>query len=218
MSKALRYGKLIWSYDDEIDLKTHTRPYPIFTFQSLKINGVTRQPSFTDKTSLGLIKYQTTDRVSFKDAYTDWYRQRPSHDHDLSEGRSFLRWLQRHQKSIKWTPKDFKAHDYFLAKNAPHHDPNDEMAKGLSFSVSPVVVESRKVKLYLQDESVLNLISLPFGEDEDFLLLVQKYVKARFQWEEWKAPAPPFLDWVKAQAKRPLFKSGQLGLSLVTPV
>jgi hypothetical protein len=91
------------------------------------------------------------------------------------------------------------------------------MAEGLSFAIKPVEVAGRKIKLYLQDEAVLNLLNLPYGEDLDFIELVQEYVRLRFQWEAWRAPAPPFLDWVKAQAKRPVFQRGQLGFSLSGP-
>jgi hypothetical protein len=56
-------------------------------------------------------------------------------------------------------------------------------------------------------------MSLPFGEDHDFLELVKAYVAMRFVWEKWNAPAPTFLDWVKAQAKRPVFMQGQIGFN-----
>lgn len=213
MKNTLSYGRLKWSYGD-FDPDKPCRPSPLFTFSPVRINGKLKTPHFTDKITLALMKHKTTEKKFFRDLFVEWYCEGSWIDRDLGEGRSFYRWLQRSNQSIEFRPHDFKLHDYFTQSNAPKHDPNDEMAKGLSFAIRPVQVGERNVKLYLQDECMMNLLTMPFGEDEDFLELVKEYVLLRFQWEKWRAPAPPFLDWVKARAKRPVFSSGQLGFCL----
>lgn len=213
MKNTLSYGRLKWSYED-FDLSKPCRPSPLFTFSPIRINGKLKTPHFTDKITLALLKHKTTGPKYFRDLYVDWYCENSWIDRDLGEGRAFYRWLQKSNQSIEFRPHDFKLHSYFTQENAPKHDPNDEMAKGLSFAIRPVKVGHRNVKLYLQDECMMNLLTMPFGEDEDFLELVKEYVNLRFQWEKWRAPAPPFLDWVKARAKRPVFSSGQLGFCL----
>lgn len=213
MKNTLSYGRLKWSYED-FDPEVPCRPSPLFIFNPIRINGKPKIPHFTDKVTLALLKYKTPSKKLFRELYIDWYCEGSWIDRDLGEGRAFFRWLQQSGHSIEWKPQDFKLHSYFTQKNAPKHSPDDELAKGLSFAIKPVDVGERKVKLYLQDECIMNLISMPFGEDKDFIELVKEYIKLRFQWEEWKAPAPTFIDWVKAQAKRPVFSSGQLGFCL----
>lgn len=213
MKQALNYGRISWTYDD-FDPKVPCRPSPFLKLQSIRVNGKLRHPSFTDKVTIQILKHKTQIKVSFLNAYKEWSSEDSWMDRDLGEGRSFLRWLQKNKKSILWKMTDFKLHSYFQDEDAPRHDPDDELAQDLSFAVRPVNVNGRKVKLYLQDEAVLNLLNLPYGEDQDFLELVKEYVKLRFQLDEWQAPAPPFLDWVKSQAKRPVFLGGQLGFNL----
>jgi hypothetical protein len=213
MKHALNYGRISWSYGD-FDPDSPCRPSPLITFNPIRLNGKLKYPNFSDRTSLLLLKLKTPGTLSFREAYEQWWKDGPSLDRELGEGRAFLRWLQRKQMSIKWSKKDFNLHSYFLQEDSPKHFAGDEMARGLSFAVKPVEVNKRKVILYLKDEDVLNLINMPYGLDEDFLLLVKNYVKMRFQWEEWQAPSPPFLDWMKAQARRPAFSRGQLGFCL----
>jgi hypothetical protein len=213
MKQSLSYGKISWAYDD-IQTDVSGRPTPLLQFSPVRVNGKLRYPSFSDKVSLSLLKIKTSSKIFYRDAYREWFTQDYMRDRELGEGRSFLRWLQKSHKSIDWRPQDFKLHDYFTDELAPKHALGDEMAQGLSFAIKPVEVGGRKVKLYLQDEAVLNLLNMPYGEDLDFIELVQEYVRLRFQWETWRAPAPPFLDWVKAQAKRPVFQRGQLGFAL----
>lgn len=213
MKQTLNYGRISWAYDD-FDPEVPVRPSPFLTFRPVRINGRMRHPSFSDKVCLQLLKHKTENQFPFSEVYKDWIAEGACFDHDLGEGRSFFRWLQKTKKSIAWKLADLKLHPYFTDENAPKHDPDDELAEDLSFAVKPVEVNGRKVKLYLQDEAVLNLINMPYGEDEDFLDLVREYIELRFQLAEWKAPAPPFLDWVKSQAKRPVFVGGQLGLNL----
>lgn len=213
MKNTLSYGRLKWSYGD-FDPSKPCRPSPLFTFAPIRINGKLRTPHFTDKITLALLKHKTEEKKFFRDLYVDWYCGNSWIDRELGEGRAFYRWLQKSNLSIEFRPHDFQLHSYFTQANAPKHDENDEMAKGLSFAIRPVKVGNRNVKLYLQDECMMSLLTMPFGEDEDFLELVKEYVNLRFQWEKWRAPAPPFLDWVKARAKRPVFSSGQLGFCL----
>jgi hypothetical protein len=209
MKQRLNYGKISWSYDD--DTKGPCRPTPLISLSPIRINGKLKYPAITDRVALALLKHKTSKKLSYRNAYKEWFSDGSWLDRDLGEGRSFLRWLQKTGQSIDWKPHDFSLHSYFTDEWAPKHAPDDEMAQGLSFAIKPVEVSGRRVKLYLQDEAVLNLINMPYGEEHDFLELVKEYVKIRFQWEKWRAPAPPFLDWVKAQAKRPIFQSGQLG-------
>lgn len=212
MKQTLNYGKSSWSYEEDFDPKVPCRPSPFISFRPIRINGKQKYPAITDKVALLILKHKTEKQMSFREAYVEWFTEGSWTDRDLSEGRSFLKWLKSMNVSIKWQPHDFEMHSYFLRPESPKHDPDDEMAKDLSFAIKPVTVNGRRVKLYLQDEAVLGLISMPFGEDHDFLELVENYVALRFKWESWKAPAPTFLDWVKSQAKRPVFSVGQLGL------
>lgn len=210
MKQGLHYGRISWSYEDDCHPSAPDRLSPFVTFNPIRINNKLITPTFSDKIALKLFKYKTDNTCSFREAYKEWYLT-SFIDRDLGEGRSFLRWLYRQERSIKWRPNDFKLHPFFTAKDAPRHDENDEMAKGLSFAIRPVEVNKRKVKLYLTDDAVLNLISLPYGHDTDFIELVCEYVRLRFEWEKLKAPAPTFLDWVKAQVRRPVFMQGQIG-------
>lgn len=213
MKQTLNYGKITWSYDD-FDPKVHKAPTPLLKFTPLRIQGKLQTPVFSDRVTLMLLKHKTSSRLSFREAYLRWLLEGMQSHQDLGAGKAFLMWLKKTNQSIEWKPGDYKLHEFFNDKNAPKHDANDEMADGLSFAIKPVEVEGRKVKLYLQDEAVLNLINMAYGEEHDFIELVKAYVKMRFKWETWRAPAPPFLEWVKGQAKKPLFLSGQIGLSL----
>lgn len=210
--KGLNYGRITWAYDD-FDPKVPCRPSPLITFSPVRINGKLKYPAFSDRAALELMRYKTENKTPFKSAYKEWVLESSWIDRDLGEGRAFLRWLYRSDTSIEWQTTDFKLHSMFTSKNAPTHDPGDEMAKGLSFAIKPVHVNKRNVKLYLMDDAMLTLMSLPYGDDHDFLDLVKNYVAMRFEWEKWKAPAPTFLDWVKTQAKRPVFMQGQLGFN-----
>lgn len=211
MKQGLHYGRITWSYQEDFDPEIPCRPAPFITFSPVRINGKLKTPAFSDKISLEILKYKTDHKYSFRDVYKKWYLEGSWVDRDLGEGRAFLRWLKQSGYSVEWRGEDFKLHPYFISQKAPKHSPHDEMAKGLSFAVKPVEVHERKIKLYLMDEAILNLISLPYGEDTDFIELVMEYIKRRFEWEKWKAPAPTFIDWVKAGAKRPVFMVGQLG-------
>jgi hypothetical protein len=213
MEKSLSYGKFKWSYED-FDPAKPCRPLPLFSFSPIRINGKMTTPHFSDNIALALLKHQTDKKKYFHQLYSQWYCQGSWKEQDLGEGRSFYRWLRRSGNSIIFCPHEFKIHSYFSFEGAPKHQDHDEMAKGLAFAICPVKVKGRNIKLYLQDECVMNLLSLPYGEDEDFLELVKEYIYLRFQWEKWNAPAPMFLDWVKISAKRPVFRGGQLGFCL----
>ena len=211
MKQRLSYGRISWSYEDPSSSESLDSPTPLVQFSPIRINGKLRVPIISDRMTLALIKYKTQNQYPFRDLYREWFINDSFVERDLGEGRSFYRWLKLQEKSIAWKPTDIKLHPYFTDEHAPKHDPNDEMARDLSFAIKPVDVSNRKIKLYLQDEAVLGLIALNFGEEEDFIELVCSYIKMRFKWESWQAPAPTFIDWVKAQAKRPVFQKGQLG-------
>jgi hypothetical protein len=213
MKHTLSYGRITLAYED-FDPKVPCRPSPLFTFAPVRINGKLKHPIFTDKVAFSIIKYKALTPLTFREAYIRWYCEGAFTERDLGEGRAFYRWLYNHQSYIQWKPQDFKLHAYFTQGNAPKHDPGDELAHNHSFAIKPVEINKRKVKLYLEDAAILNLITMPYGEDDDFMNLVEEYVRARFQWEKWRAPAPTFLDWIKARGSRPVFSSGQLGLSL----
>ena len=110
---------------------------------------------------------------------------------------------------ILWKDGDFKTH--FLFEDGPGFDAMDELSRDHSFSILPVTVMGRVIKLYVEDEAMLALLSLDYGEEENFLSLVRRYIARRIQWEHWRAPAPTFHDWVKVEGKKPVFRSGQLG-------
>lgn len=200
---------------DEFDPSLYCRPNPIVTFAPLWVEGRKYTPSFGDRDTLTLLRRLTPKRVSFCRAYAGWRASGAVEEKELGEGRAFLRWLQKHSLAIEWKERDFKPHPYFTDLNAPKHDPQDEMARGLSFAVKPVTVIGRKVKLYVQDQDMMSLLSMSYGQEEDFLELVMSYVSQRFEWEAWRAPAPTFLNWLISHGKRPLFLPGQLGLSLI---
>lgn len=191
------------------------RPNPIVTFAPLWVNGKRFTPQFGDRHSLILLKRQTEKKVTFQRAYTGWRTADSKEELELGEGRAFLRWLQKYQLSIEWKDRDFKPHPYFFQGPMPYHDQRDEMARGLSFAVKPVQVQGRNIKLYVRDDDMVSILNMPYGQEEDFLELVMRYVAQRFEWDEWQAPAPTFLDWIISHGKRPVFHPGQLGLSLL---
>lgn len=200
---------------EEFSPRIPCRPNPIVTFAPLWADGRKWFPEFGDRHSLLLLRRITPKKVSFARAYAGWKLSGAHEERELGEGRAFLRWLQKHHLSIEWKERDFRPHPYFLMGETPHHDPQDEMARGLSFAVKPVSVSGRNVKLYIQDQDIMSLLSMPYGSEEDFLELVMRYVAQRFDWESWRAPAPTFLDWLISHGKRPIFLPGQLGFSLL---
>lgn len=183
----------------------------LLTFNPFWACGQKWRPYFGDRNTLLILRRKMPKEVSFQRAYTGWRCSGANEERELGEGRAFLRWLQKHQLSISWSEKDFTLHPLFSHPLAPAHEKNDEMAENLSFAIRPVRVAERNIKLYVQDVDMLSLLQMPYGQEKDFLYLVGKYIQERFKWETWRAPAPSFLDWVIAQACRPLFAPGQLG-------
>lgn len=212
MKQATLHGRTSWATEEFSSLVLQ-RPTPILTFSPVFFDGRLWHPQFGDRNALLILRRNMPKKVSFARAYSGWRAGGSREERELGEGRAFLRWLQRHQLSIAWKHTDFEPHPYFACKDSPIHDPNDEMAQGLSFAIRPVSVQGRNVKLYVQDDDMLALLNLPYGDEMDFLELVMCYVTQRFQWESWRAPAPGFLDWAKGQGKRPVFMPGQLGFS-----
>lgn len=189
------------------------RPTPIVTFSRVFAEGRWWIPTPGDRHALLILRRNMPKKVSFTRAYRGWRASGAREEKELGEGRAFLRWLMKHELAIDWTQRDFEPHPYFSHPSAPRHDKDDELAHSHSFAIRPIQVGERKIKLYVRDDDMLNLLSMPYGNEEDFLELVMKYVTQRFEWETWRAPAPPFLDWVKSLGKRPSFQLGQVGLS-----
>ncbi len=189
-------------------------PMPLLTFKKIKILGKTYSPNFGDRHSLLILKRVMSKKVSFMRAYTGWVHSGGMSSEEMSEGRSFFRWLQKYSLSVEWSEEDFSLNHFFSSPRSPKHDPQDEMAKNLSFAIRPVRVQERNIKLYIEDQDILSLFNLSYGNDEDFLALVSEYVASRFQWAKWNAPSPSFLDWVKARGLRPVFQETQIGFSL----
>ena len=189
------------------------RPTPIVKFSRVQWEGNWYFPDFGDRHALLILRRQMSKKVSFVRAYRGWLESGTKELMEFGEGRAFLRWLMKHELAIDWKKRDFNPHPYFSDPSCPRHDPRDEMAKGLSFAIKPVEVGDRKVKLYVRDDDMLNLLSMPYGNEEDFLELVMRYVAQRFEWDKWEAPAPPFLDWVKTQGMRPVFGPGEVGFN-----
>lgn len=211
MKTTLLHGR---TFGAQEDLNALIRPHPIITFTKIYAESKAYQPQFGDRDSLLILKRVMPKKVSFIRAYRGFRASGAKEISELGEGRAFFRWMQKHELSILWKEEDFNPHPYFAHKDAPKHALDDEMARGLSFAIRPVQVANRKVKLYVRDNDMLSLLNLPYGEEEDFLELVMSYVAQRFSWEEWRAPAPPFIDWVVSHGKRPIFGPGQMGFDL----
>jgi len=188
-----------------------SRPNPIVTFSPIWVQSKKYQPAFGDRHALLLLRRLMPKKVSFPRAYSGWRISGAREEAELGEGRAFFRWLQKHELAIDWKERDFSPHPYFCTPNAPKHDPQDEMARGLSFAIRPVAVAGRAVKLYVGDSDMLGILNMPYGDEEDFLELVMRYVAQRFEWESWRAPAPTFLDWMVSHGKRAVFYPGQVG-------
>jgi hypothetical protein len=212
MNKATIHGR-VPCLEIDFNPNQHCRPNPIVSYASLWAQNVLWTPSFDDRHSLLLLRRNMPKKVSFQRAYTGWRASGAKEVAELGEGRAFLRWLQRHELAIDWCERDFSPHPYFSQSNAPKHDARDELAWSHSFAVKPVNVKGRNVKLYVRDEDMVSLLNMPYGQEEDFLELVMRYITQRFEWEAWRAPAPPFLDWIVSHGKRPVFLSGQLGFN-----
>jgi hypothetical protein len=207
MKPGLSYGRITLGYEED----DQVRPLPLVTFSGVRFRGKVFQPKISDRDALLILKLRGQKDISFTDAYIEAICLNASGKDEISEGKALLRWLKERQLRIKWKKRDLKLHPLFLDEKAPNFTPDDELAKDHLFSISPVKVLGRCIKLYVEDEAMLSLINLQFGEEEDFLSLVRRYVARRIQWEIWRAPAPPFADWVRNEGKKPVFRKGQLG-------
>ncbi len=204
MKPSLSYGRISWGYEED-----SLRPTPLISFSSIRYQGKIRVPVISDRDSLTLIKMKGEREVSFREAYIESVCRDSREAHELGEGRALIRWLRKNKSMILWKDGDFKMHSYF--EEGPGFDPDDELARDHAFSILPVTVMGRTIKLYIEDEAMLSLLSLEFGEEENFISLVRRYIARRIQWEHWRAPAPTFIDWVKNEGKRPVFGKGQVG-------
>lgn len=210
MNRTTIHGRMSYLEEDFNPMQP-CRPNPIVTFAPFSTHGQLWKPKFGDTHSLILLKRDLPKKVSFQRAYTGWRMSGSREETELGEGRAFLRWLQKHHLSIAWSEKDFRPHPYFSQQKSPVHSQYDDSAHGLSFAIKPIMIKNRTIKLYVRDEDMLSLLKMPYGDEEDFLELVMRYVAQRFEWEKWRAPAPGFLDWIVSHGKRPLFFQGQLG-------
>lgn len=204
MKPSLSYGRISWGYEED-----SLRPTPLILFSSIRYQGKPRVPAITDRDSLTLLKMRGAKKISFREAYIESVCRDSREAHEIGEGRALIRWLRKNRAMILWKDGDFKMHSYF--EDGPGFDSDDELARDHSFSILPVTVMGRKIKLYIEDEAMLSLLSLEYGEEESFISLVRRYIARRIQWEHWRAPAPTFIDWVKNEGKRPVFEKGQLG-------
>lgn len=210
MIKTMLQGRKSGSFE-AFNPQEACRPNPLIRFAPVTVEDRLWYPNPSDVHALSLLRRVTETKISFVRAYRGFRISGAREEKELGEGRAFLRWLDKYKLSIAWKEQDFTPHPYFCQKDSPRHDPYDEMASGLSFAVKPVTVSERKVKLYIQDKDIISLLNLPYGEEEDFIELVMRYVALRFKLETWRAPAPYFLHWVTNQGIRPVFDKGQLG-------
>ena len=204
MKPSLSYGRISWGYEED-----SLRPTPLIFFSSIRYQGKPRVPSISDRDCLTLLKLKGERKVSFRDAYIESICRDSREAHEVGEGRALIRWLRNNKMMILWKDGDFKMHSFF--EDGPGFSSGDELAGDHSFSILPVTVMGRTIKLYIEDEAMLSLLSLEYGEEESFISLVRRYIARRIQWEHWRAPAPTFIDWVKNEGKRPVFEKGQVG-------
>ncbi|MES2527956.1 MAG: hypothetical protein V4598_12760 [Bdellovibrionota bacterium] len=204
MKQSLSYGRIRLGYEEDT-----LRPSPLLFFTPIRYQGRPRVPNISDRDSLSLMKLKGEKKISFRDAYVESVCKDSRDANELGEGRALLRWLRKNKMMILWKDGDFKMHSFF--ENGPGFDENDELSRDHSFSIVPVTVMGRLIKLYIEDEAMLALLSLDFGEEENFVSLVRRYIARRIQWEHWRAPAPTFLDWVRVEGKKPVFNSGEVG-------
>lgn len=211
MGQLLRYGKATLTLEDSSPLIT---PTPVVNFKQVYAEGRYWAPRISDKAALQLLKRKMAKQVSYLRAYRGFRASGAKEEKELGEGRAFLRWLIRHELSVAWESEDLQLHPFFGQKDAPRHDPNDEMAMDMSFAIAPVSVNGKKVKLYLADDDVLRLFHMQQGQQEDFLKLVSRYIEQRHQAQARLLPALPFVEWLALQGHRPGFNRGQIGFQL----
>lgn len=210
MKNSLSYGRIRLGYEEE-----SLRPSPILAFTPIRYQGRPRVPKISDRDGLYLLKLKGEKKISFREAYVESVCKDSKDAHELGEGRALLRWLKKNRMMILWKDGDFKMHSLF--EDGPGFDAEDELSRDHSFSILPVTVMGRVIKLYVEDEAMLALLCLDYGEEENFLSLVRRYIARRIQWEHWRAPAPTFLDWVRVEGKKPVFDRGQVSFKPCLP-
>lgn len=161
----------------------------------------------SDKHALVLLKRKLPKVMSFSEAYRSWWKSGRRDIEELGEGLSFLKWLKANGLSVAFRRSDFHLHPYF--------QPSGTKDSEQMFTITPVTVLGRKVKLFVEDEDMIQILHFPYGRDVDFLVAVRKYVAMRFQWELWRAPAPKFVDWLRNSGLRPIYFRDQVGINLV---
>jgi hypothetical protein len=209
MMQRLNYGRISWSYE-EIDANSLSRPTPLFYLSPIHIRGRPHYPNIKDRELLRLFKLRGSKFMPFSEAYRIWRLQGPKEEEELGEARAYLRWVISKELTLTFRKRDLSLHPYFQSPGKREEDEKNDFMTELSFSIPTINLGDRKIKLYLQDDSVISLLNLDFGEEMDFLELVRLYIKKRLEWEKWRAPAPLFYEWVLNMGKRPIFKKGQL--------
>ncbi len=203
MKQSLSYGRIRLGYEEE-----PLRYSPLFSFSPIRYQGRTLVPKISDRDTLSILKLRGDKKIGFREAYVSAVCRDSRDANELGEGRALLRWLRKNKAMILWKDGDFKLRSLF--ESGPDFDVSDELARDHSFSIHPVTVMGRVIKLYVEDEAMLALLSLDFCEEEDFISLVGRYIARRIQWEHWRTPAPTFLDWVRVEGKKPVFSKGQV--------
>lgn len=209
MKQNLIYGKISWSYEEQVNCNDLILPVPLFGLNTFKVRGRKIELKFSDKVSFKLLTVTSSKKLPLPQLYQSWEKARDREDEQLGEGRSFLNWMRRNQFSILWKKNDITFHPYFNQTNG-WFDPRDNFLIDHAFSIPSVLVGKRKIKLYIKDEDMLQLLHLPTGEESDFLDLVRGYVSFRLEREKTSFPLAAFVDWVNISGKRPLFRKGDL--------
>lgn len=198
----LTYGKVSWSFEEDFNPSTPCCPFPV-----IKINKYFKG---FHRTALNLFKLKCSEKILLDEAYLAWSSSFLSVQAGQDDAINFLHWLKKRNLSIQWRSKDFTIHPYFYYSKCPSYEKGNNFEQDSSFSIKPVQVDGRNIKLCLEDDSIMSLLNISYGDEIDFLELVKDYIQMRFHREKWGTPSPTFLDWVKILGKKPLFKVGQL--------
>ncbi len=161
MKHSLQYGRISWSYND-FDPEVACRPTPLFQFKTIRIAGRAVTPKLSDKHALLLLKRKLPKVMSFSEAYRSWWKSGRREIEELGEGLSFLKWLKANGLSVAFKRSDFHFHPYF--------QPSGTKDSEHLFTITSVDVLGRKVKLFVEDEDMIQILHFPYGRDVDFLV------------------------------------------------
>ena len=183
---------------------------PLIQFKEVWHQGSFHAFNPDDLYALMILQKITSKQVSYERAFRGW-KNAPFLHERRSVGRAFYSWLAKHQLSIIWKESDFQINPLLTSALAPRHDQDDELARNHSFVIRPQMVDGRSIKLYVQDQDMIKLLSLHMGEVEPLTSLTRHYITQRLKWEKSLMPAPTFLDWIIATGKRAYVSEGELG-------